>query len=53
MEITGIPAAAAFLSDALSADASGIDTIRPAGFWFTAASISWLMATMSKVSGAR
>jgi len=28
-------------------------TTSPAGLWFTAASMSWLMATMSKVSGAR
>ena len=26
---------------------------KPAGLWFTAASMSWLIATMSKVSGAR
>ena len=48
-----MPAATAFLIDALRADASGIETIRPAGLWFTAASMSWLIATMSKVSGAR
>ena len=48
-----MPAATAFLIDGPSAEESGIDTIRPAGFWFTAASMSWPMATMSKVSGAR
>jgi hypothetical protein len=53
MEITGMPAATAFWIEGPSAEASGIDTMRPAGFWFTAASISWPMATMSKVSGAR
>ena len=48
-----MPAATAFLIDAPRAEASGIETIRPAGFWLTAASMSWLIATMSKVSGAR
>ena len=48
-----MPAATAFLIDAPSAEESGIETMSPAGFWFTAASMSWLMATMSKVSGAR
>ena len=39
--------------DGPSASASGIDTTIPSGCWFTAASINWLIATMSKVSGAR
>ena len=48
-----MPAATAFWIDGPSAEESGIETMRPAGFWFTAASMSWDMATMSKVSGAR
>ena len=53
IEITGIPALTAFLIDGPSASASGMLTIRPSGFEATAASISWAMATMSKVPGAR
>jgi hypothetical protein len=52
METTGMPAETADLIDLLSAAASGIETIRPSGFLATWASISWLMATMSKVGGA-
>ena len=51
--MTGMPAATARSIDGPSASASGIDTTRPSGSWFTAASISWLIATMSKVSGER
>src|SRR6266540_4076145 len=53
IEITGIPASTAFLIDGPSASASGMLTIRPSGFEATAPSIRWLMATMSKVPGAR
>jgi hypothetical protein len=52
IEITGMPAATAALIDGPSASASGMLTIRPSGFEATAASIRWLMATMSNVGGA-
>src|SRR6266508_2701309 len=52
IEITGIPAATAALIEGPSASASGMLTTRPSGSEATAASISWLMATMSNVSGA-
>ena len=48
----GIPASLAFCSEAFKAAKSGTETIRPPGFLATAASMSWLIFTMSKVSGA-
>ena len=53
IEITGIPAATAALIDLPSASASGIETTSPSGLLATAASTSWAIVTMSKVSGAR
>ena len=53
IEITGMPAATARWIEGASASASGMETTSPSGSWLTAASISWPMATMSKVSGAR
>src|ERR1051325_5403371 len=52
IEMTGIPAATAFLIDGPSAFASGIDTTRPSGFEATAASINCDIATMSNFGGA-
>ena len=51
IEITGMPAATAFLIESPSASASGIETTRPSGCEATAASISCAICTMSKVSG--
>src|SRR6218665_2622750 len=50
---TGIPALTSRSMAGPRADASGSETTRPSGFWLTAASISRLIATMSKLSGAR
>ena len=48
-----MPEATAFLIESPSAATSGIETAMPSGRLATVASISWLIWTMSKVSGAR
>ena len=50
--MTGMPASTAALMDGPRASASGTETTRPSGLEATAASISWAIATMSKVGGA-
>src|SRR5918997_3238622 len=52
METIGMPASFAFWIDSLKASASGIETTRPSGSEATAASMSWLIFTMSNVCGA-
>jgi hypothetical protein len=51
-EITGIPAVTHFWTLAPRAVASGSEMTRPDGFFAHAASMSWPIFTMSKVSGA-
>ena len=53
MTITGMPDATAFFTGPLSASVSGMETTRPSGFEAMAASSSFTMAGISKVSGAR
>ncbi len=50
--MTGIPAATAAWIESASASASGIVTTSPSGSEATAASMIWLISTMSKVPGA-
>ena len=52
IEITGMPAATAASIDGPSASASGIVTTMPSGCEATAASMIWLISTMSNVPGA-
>src|SRR5688500_11463389 len=47
-----MPASFAFCTDSCNATGSGMEMARPSGSEATAASISWLICTMSNVSGA-
>src|SRR5918992_1047195 len=52
IETIGMPASLAFWIDSCRASASGIETTMPSGSEATAASMSWLIFTMSNVWGA-